>query len=181
MIFGDLETTGLLVPDANDLRNQPYITEMYFVKLDFNEDGSFKFIDEIETLVKPPIPISEEITQITGITNEMLYDKPSFPAIHNRLTSFFLGEEFFIAHNVAFEIGVIRCELARMGMETRFPWPPNQICTVERSLPIHNKRLSLGKLHEYLTGSPHENAHRARADVEALVRCYSGLMELGLV
>lgn len=182
MIFGDLETTGLLKAEVNDLRNQPYITEIYFVKLQWDDQQkNFIFIDEIETFVRPPIPISEEITNITGITNGMLANAPAFPLLYPRLCEFFLGETTFIAHNVAFDLGVLCCELRRMEREFQFPWTYNPVCTVERSRPLLNKRLSLGKLHEYFFGAPHEDAHRARADVEALVKCYSEMIARGMV
>lgn len=181
MIFGDLETTGLLKPEMNDLRNQPYITEIYFVKLNWNQStNEFEFVDEIETFVKPPIPISEEITNITGITTSMLANAPTFPMLYDRLCDFFLGERVFVAHNVFFDLGVLRCELMRMEKEFQFPWTCRPQCTVELSMPLENKRLSLAKLHTYFFGQPHEGAHRARHDVEALVSCYYQLIQRGL-
>ncbi len=180
MIFLDLETTGLLQPEANDLIHQPYITEIYAVKLNWNEDsGGFEYISEFETLVRPPIPISEEITRITGITTEMLYNQPSFAYIYKPLCDFFLGEKTVVAHNCSFDLGVIRCELKRIGKEFAFPWPHDPQCTVELSMPIEHKRQSLAKLHTLFFGEPHQEAHRAKSDVMALVACYQKLIELG--
>lgn len=182
MIFGDLETTGLLKPDVNELRYQPYITELYFVKLDWNlETQQFDFVDEIETFVKPPIPISEEITRITGITDLMLMNARPFPSVYPALCDFFLGETTFVAHNVSFDLGVLLCELRRMGREYQFPWTMRQLCTVELSMQLEHKRLSLGKLHEYFFGAPHADAHRARNDVEAMVRCFGEMIKKGIV
>jgi len=182
MIFGDTETTGLLQPEANELRNQPYITEIYLVKLELNKrNGEFTFIDELETFVRPPIPISEEITKITGITDAMLMDAPSFAQIYPKLCEFFLGETTFVAHNCSFDTGMLWCELARLEKEFKFPWPSDQQCTVELSMPLENKRLSLAKLHEKAFGAPHENAHRAKNDVMAMVRCYSWLVQSGVI
>ena len=60
-----------------------------------------------------------------------------------------------------------------------FPWPKNHICTVEHSLHIKGYRLKLAQLHQELLGKGFENAHRAKNDVYALVRCFHALVERG--
>ena len=182
MIILDLETTGLLKPEANSLKEQPYITEIYAVKLDWiSDEKQFKFINELETFVRPPIPISEEITNITGITDAMLLNAPTFPAMYDSLCNFFLGEDTLVAHNAAFDTGVLLCELSRMDKQHKFPWPQKQLCTVELSMPLEHKKLSLAKLHTYFFGAPHEDAHRAKNDVMALTSCLRELIIRGLV
>lgn len=178
MIFLDTETTGLLRPTASSLSDQPRITEVYLLKL----DESLQIVDEIETLVNPTIPIPETITKITGITDEMVAGCPTFPMLYPRLCEFFLGERTVVAHNCSFDMGVFWAELARMEAEFKFPWPQEWICTVERSFHLKNKRLKLSDLHEMATGKPHvDNAHRAKDDVHAMVRCYLWLKEGGHV
>jgi len=177
MIFFDTETTGLIKPDVLTMDLQPFITEIYMVKL----TDDLEFVDEIDTLIKPPIPISEEITKITGISDETVKDAQPFISIYPRLVEVCLGEESIVAHNAEFDCGVLRYELARCGYEFQFPWPPNRICTVEKSFPIKNKRLRLKQLHELATGREHEGQHRAKADVHALLNVYVYLKELGLV
>ncbi len=177
MIFIDTETTGLLKAEAADLSLQPHITEIYAVRL----DDDYKFISELETFVKPPIPIPEEITKITGITDAMIADAPSFIRVYDDLVSLFLGEAEVIGHNIPFDMGMLYCELARTNLEYHFPWPKTWTCTVEKSMSIENKRLRLVYLHELATGSPHENAHRAKNDVMAVVRCHIWLRKKGLV
>lgn len=178
MIFADFETTALLRPDASDIALQPYMTEACFVKVDNN----FDFVGEIETFVKPPIPISDEITDITGITNEMLASAPTFVEVYDSFADFFLGEKVFIAHNASFDIGVLWWELVRHDFEKKFPWPKYHHCTVEISFPIKRKRLKLRDLHEMATGTAHlEGAHRAKNDVYALIRCYEWLVKEGYV
>jgi len=173
MIFADTETTGLLEAEEADVSRQPYIIEVCFIRL--TED--YKFVDSVETLIKPPVPISEEITRITGITNEMVADKPEFPEVYASIVELFLGARTFVAHNARFDTGMLWCELVRMGKEFHFPWPPEWFCTVERSFHIEQRRLKLKYLHKLATGEEHEGQHRARSDVEALVRCYKWLKE----
>lgn len=68
MIFFDTETTGLLNPDENELINQPHIIEMYLVRLNYDkESGEFHLVDEVETFIRPPVPVPPIITKITGI------------------------------------------------------------------------------------------------------------------
>lgn len=177
MLFADSETTGLLKPDAITKNLQPFITEIYVIKL----TDDLEVVDELETFIKPPIPIEEHITHITGITDETVANAPSFISIYPQLVELFLGERVIVGHNISFDLGVIYCELSRCDKEFHFPWPQEWICTVEKSFPIENRRLTLTKLHEHATGVPHEEAHRAKADVMALIRCYVWLQEQGLV
>jgi len=174
LIALDTETTGLLRPSATEVHLQPFMIEICAIK--FNED--FELLDKYTTFVKPPLPIPDEIIKITNITNEMVAKAPSFPLIYDDLCDFFLGEDTMIAHNCAFDAMIIAHELERIGMERKFPWPKNQICTVEASFPIKNKRLNLRSLYEIATGnSEFPNAHRAEADVLAMVECIKFLKE----
>jgi len=177
LLFIDTETTGLLKPDAVALGLQPYITELYAVKL----TDDLEFISELETFVKPPVPIPDIVTKITGITNQTVSRAPTFIGIYDQLVDLFIGERIVVGHNISFDLGMLYCELARHSYEFRFPWPVNWICTVEKSIPVEHRRLTLSKLHELATGSPHEGAHRARADVEATIRCYRWLKEISLI
>lgn len=177
MISFDLETTGLLKPDLCELHLQPFITEIYMCK--FNWKG--EILSEFETYVKPPVPIPPEVVEITGITNDTVSNAPKFIEIYDDLCEFVLGEKTIFAHNCSFDIGVLCVELQRKDLENRFPWPPNQICTVEASYPIKNKRLKLDDLHRMATGRGIENAHRAKNDVLAMVNCIIWLKEKGFI
>ena len=157
---------------------QPHITEFYGVRVDENWD----VVSEFETFVKPPIPIPEIVTKITGITDQMVAGAPKFIEIFDGLVEFFIGARTMVAHNLPFDSGVLLNELIRHGLEHHFPWPPTWHCTVEISRPIKNKSIKLGVLHEIATGRPHvEDAHRAKSDVMALVRSYKWLVEQGFV
>jgi len=177
IIFLDTETTGLLKPVDAGLELQPYITEICLIKIDEDEN----FIDQLVTFIKPPIPISEDITKITGISDDTVKDAPNFRSVYGVISDFFLGADTSVAHNSSFDMGMLKCELMRYELEYKFPWPKNQICTVEKSFAIKNRRLALGKLHKIATGKDHENAHRAEPDVHALIRCYMYLKEKGYV
>lgn len=176
MLAFDTETTGLLKPEATELFLQPFITEIYIGKFDEN----FQLVGEFSTLVKPPVPIPELITKITGITDDMLIGQPSFIEIYDSLVDFFLGETEIFAHNCSFDIAMLANELRRCDLLTKFPWPKNQRCTVELSFPIQNKRMSLKALYKLVTGEDEiPGAHRAKNDVLAMVECIKWLKEKG--
>lgn len=168
-IFLDVETTGLLEPKTSLLVQQPYMIELYAART----DSKNKVLDEIETFVHCPIPIPAHITKITGIEENMLLGAPGFMRIYPALVELFIGTREIIAHNLPFDAGILWVELARLGLEFNFPWPPIHYCTIEHSYHLENKRLKLSALHEYATGSEYkEGAHRAKQDVLALMRCY---------
>ena len=174
MIALDTETTGLLRPQATELHLQPFIIE--FAAAKFNNE--FEIVDELQTFIKPPVPIPAEITQITNITNDMVADAPPFALFYDELCDFFLGEEYMFAHNCAFDAGMILYELRRMGVEHKFPWPKNQICTVEKSYAINNRRMNLKELHKLATGKEEiKGAHRAMNDVHAMIEGIKFLSE----
>ncbi len=69
VVMFDFETTGLSVEDC-------YILELGAVKI---EKG--KLTDSFESLVKPPVPIPEEITNLTHITQEMVENAPPYELV----------------------------------------------------------------------------------------------------
>ena len=164
----DWETTGLEQPEGNHPNVQPFAIEIYAMQVD--EDGNL--INELETFVKPPTPISPLITKITGITNNDLRDAPTFAEIYRDLSAVFFGSHTSVAHNLAFDKSIIIHESRRIGKEHNFPYPPIDFCTVEQSLHIKGHRLKNSELFEIATGKTLEGAHRARVDVQATYESY---------
>lgn len=85
----DFETTGFL-PDGE-------IIEIGMTKVT-NE----QIIVRYSKLIKPLNQVPKEITLLTGITNEMLKDKPSWLEIEQEIVDF-IGDNILIAHNVDFD------------------------------------------------------------------------------
>lgn len=173
----DTETTGLIKPDACLLSDQPYIIEIYCLKV----DKDLNKIDEFETFIKPPIPLSKEINKITGITDDDLKDAPTFAEIYKDLADFFTGVDTMVAHNLPFDRSMVANDLSRINRVLYFPWPRNHICTVEKTLHIQQRRMSLARLHEHLFGCGFPDAHRAKHDVMALYKCYAELVKRGTI
>ncbi len=170
----DCETTGLLA-DTHliPLDKQPEVIEFYGVNVDL-ETG--KIGPEYETLIKPKRPVSDEITRITGLTNEDLEFAPSIGFIFPQIKTFLEEAKNVVAHNASFDFEMINCEAERLGETVRWP---RVICSVERTIHLKGHRLNLQALHELLFAKPFPAAHRARADVEALTRCLVELYKRG--
>ena len=172
IIVIDTETTGLLKPEGTELIYQPYIIEVCAIRI----NNSFQRVGELITLVKPPIPISKKITSITHITDDMVKKSPSSPKLYRPLVDLFLGCHTLVAHNATFDVGMLKLELSRIEKQFNFPWPPIHYCTVEQSLHLKGHRLKLSELYELATGETEiKDAHRAEADVIALVESYRWL------
>ena len=176
MVIWDTETTGLLKPDLVQLHEQPQIIEFAAIKLD---DITLEEVERFQVLVNPGCRLPEEIIKITGITDALLKDEQPFASSYHDLCNFFLGEQTMVAHNLSFDHGMLRNELKRIGKDYAFPWPPRQVCTVEASYYLNNKRMRLCDLYQHVTGSPMKEAHRAMVDVEALVECVRWLRDQG--
>ncbi|UXX80683.1 exonuclease domain-containing protein [Reichenbachiella carrageenanivorans] len=128
-------------------------------------DGK-KVIDEYQTLVNPETSIPYSITQLTGIHDEMVMHSPKFFEIAKKVYKMTEGR-IFVAHNVAFDYGVLRGEFASLGGT----FERKQLCTVKlarKLLPGHGS-YSLGKLCTDLGISIH-GRHRAFGDAEATVK-----------
>jgi hypothetical protein len=62
---------------------------------------------------------------------------------------------------------------------TKFPWPPNHICTVEIGQKVWGKMRKLGDIYEELFGEKISGAHRSINDVEATARIVDWYIDRG--
>ncbi len=93
-IFLDLETTGL-DPAKSE------IIEFAMLPFTYALDGRiFEVREPFQGLRQPTIPIPPEITQLTGITDEMVAGKSIDPA---EVSAFASGAAIIVAHNAAFD------------------------------------------------------------------------------
>lgn len=180
IIVLDTETTGLLEPEAADIKLQPRIIEFAAIKLHQPAGGSeLMEVGRIEFKCNPEMPLPAIITKITGLKDEDVADAPKLIEKVGELQEFFVGSRALVAHNAGFDVGVMWYELVRLGLQKKFPWPPRHICTVESTMQIKGHRLHLSNLHEHLFGEKFAGAHRAMVDVEALTRCFIKLVQDG--
>ncbi|MCB0571558.1 MAG: 3'-5' exoribonuclease [Phaeodactylibacter sp.] len=147
----DLETTG-----GRAARDK--IIEIAIVLHDGQE-----IIDTYSSLVDPECYIPYGITQLTGITQEMVQGAPHFYEIARKVVEM-TEDAIFVAHNVRFDYSFLREEFARLG----YTFSRKNLCTVRLSrkafpgLPSY----SLGNLIKSM-GISVDNRHRALDDALA--------------
>jgi DNA polymerase III epsilon subunit-like protein len=181
-VIFDTETTSLLAASAASLKNQPHIIEIFCQKLEHHPatDGwleKWVEIDELDLMVKPPIPISDKVQEITKITPEMVKDCPPINVVMPTIVRFIEDADYLVAHNLTYDMAVVGYEAERLGLTIK--WPKNKVCTVEASEPLFGKRMSLSNLYEEFFSERFPEAHRARNDVRATVRVFRHLWETG--
>ncbi len=110
----DTETTGL-DPDKGDR-----VIEVGAVELVNHIPSGRTF----RRLINPGRPVSDATVQITGITDDMLADKPPFedPDVVDALLAF-IGDATLVAHNARFDRSFLNMELERCG---RSPLPADR-------------------------------------------------------
>ena len=161
-IVFDIETTGLN-PEYEE------ITEIGAVKI-----MNGKFVDTFSKLVNPNKEISEKITELTGITNEMV--RRALP-IADILPEFlkFCGANPVVAHNAGFDTSFIKAAAKRLELEFE-----NEIIdTVALSKEIFpdEKKHNLEVLCKRLDVSL-ENHHRALDDATATAEAFVKLRQI---
>lgn len=158
----DIETTGSYA-GANS------ITEIAIVITDGKQE-----LDRFETLLQPDQSIPYHITQLTGITNEMVAEAPRFDEMADEIEDF-LSDCIFVAHNVGFDYSFIKKQFEDRGRK----FNPTRLCTVRstRKIVPGLKSYSLSNLCTHF-GVRNKSAHRAMADVEATVEIFHRLLEM---
>lgn len=158
----DIETTG-------SQPAQDRITEIAI----FIHDGE-KVVDKYNTLINPQRPIPYFISQLTGITDDMVQDAPKFYEVAKDIVEFTDGK-VFVAHNVRFDYSFIKKEFADLG----FTFQRKTLCTVRlsRSLIPGLPSYSLGKLCHSID-IPLNQRHRAIGDAEATAKLFDKLIKI---
>jgi ATP-dependent DNA helicase DinG len=169
----DTETTDLLSNHSIKIEKLPHVIE-YFGCITNLATG--ERLSQLSSLIKPPIAIPAKITDITSITDEMVRHAPIFSFFAHEILAQLTQAPVVIAHNMSYDKEVLDIEFERMGR--KITWP-RQICTVEATLHMKGYRLKLGALYELLFGETFKDAHRAKADTEALERICLKLFQDG--
>lgn len=132
-----------------------------------------KIIDKRTQLINPERKITKKITEITGITNEMLEEKPVFREVLPNFYNF-LGNAVVVGHNVHFDWDrFLVYFFKKVGI-----YPQNQVVdTLALSRKyIKADKYTLGNLCEKLN-IEHNNKHRALGDTLATADLFLYLKE----
>ena len=157
----DIETTG------------KYVNNCEIIELSAVRVRNSQIVDKYSTLIKPEKKVPAEITELTGITDEMLENAP---LISKKLSEYiaFIGDDIILGHNIAsFDRHIISRYCSELGLpllenDTLDTLQYAHCCDVD----VPDYRLTT--LTAFF-GISHSNAHRALADCIANFECYEKL------
>ena len=165
LVIFDLETTGLdLVKDR--------VIQISYIKV--NPNGEEERGDEI---VNPEKPIPDFITQLTGISDADVKDKPTFKELGPKLAEKFTGCDFAGFNSNHFDIPLLAEEFLRAGIDFDFSnCRMIDACTIFKKM----ERRNLAAAYKFYCGRKMEEdfeAHRADQDTEATYRVLMGELD----
>lgn len=151
--FLDLETTG-------GSAGHDRITE---IGIRFWRNG--EVVDEWQTLLNPRMRIPPFIERLTGISNDMVANAPTFAEVADELQERLKGT-VFVAHNARFDYGFVKAEFRRLAR----PFAAKVLCTVKLSRRLYPqyKRHNMDALIQR-HGLGAVQRHRAMGDVTAMM------------
>ena len=158
LVVFDLETTGLdIAKDA--------ITQLSYIKVLPNGEEQ-----RGNLLLNPGRPIPPEVTQLTGISNEMVEGQPHFRDVAEQLSEVFSGCDFAGYNSNHFDIPLLAEEFLRAGVNFDFSQ-----CRMIDAQTIFKKmeRRNLAAAYQFYCGRKMEDdfeAHQADQDAEATWR-----------
>lgn len=157
----DIETTGLSA--ARDK-----ITEIGAVKV---ENGVIT--DTFSTFANPEMPIPQKITQLTGITDDMVKVAPSQSEAVGAFLEF-AGDNVLVAHNAPFDTSFIAKACEDMGRE--YNYTSIDTVAISRAILTDIKNCKLDTVAKFLRLGDF-NHHRATDDAEMLARIFINLCQ----
>ena len=165
LVIFDLETTGLDLVKSR-------IIQISYIKVypDGREERG-------NTLINPEEPIPSFVTQLTGISNDDVKDKPTFKQIAARLGEMFTGCDFGGFNSNGYDIPLLAEEFLRAGVDFDF-----SKCRMIDAMNIFRKmeRRNLAAAYKFYCGRKMEDdfeAHRADEDTEATYRVLMGELD----
>lgn len=161
-IVFDLETTGF-----SSIKDK--IIEIGAVKVVNGE-----VIDRFSTFVNPKRPIPFEITQLTGITDEMVIESPDIETILPQFLEF-AGDGVLVAHNAGFDVGFIEQNCRYLEITPHFVYI-DTVALARVLLPTLS-RYKLNVVAKAL-GIPLENHHRAVDDAKATAEIFMKFVQM---
>ena len=151
----DLETTGL----------DPY-SGCEIIEIGITEIKNNQIVRNYSRLIKPKKSIPPLITEITGITNEMVENEEGIETVLPRFRKF-LNDRVMIAHNAKFDLKFLNYYLKKYDL----PTIDNHLCTLEMLKKYKGKNKKLETACNYYN-IINENAHRADSDTKATAELF---------
>ena len=163
-IVFDLETTGLST-------EYDHIIEFGAVLM---RKGTV--VEKKDILIKPPFELSNNIKNLTHITDELLKDAKSFKEVKDDILDF-IKDRVLVAHNASFDYGFLNSELGRLGFDP-LPNPVIDTLDLSRSLLKNRRAYRLGNMcRAYNIPYDEDVAHRADYDADVLSQVFNFMLK----
>lgn len=161
MIAVDVETTGI----------DPEFDRMIEIGAFRPETG-----EVFRTLVNPGRPLTSRITELTGITDEMLLGQPSEDEAIRSFRAFAGEDRILLGHNIPFDHSFLVQAMRRSGLD-EIAWEGIDTLKIARVLCAELPSRKLEALCEHF-GLTNERAHRAFEDAAVTYQLYRKLEEM---
>ena len=171
----DCETTGLIDNLVKQQERQPEVIEIYLCLADLYTGI---ITNEFESLIKPTKGIPKGITEYTGISPVMVADAPPFGFVAPRVKQMIESAPLCVGHNITYDHDMVNIEFSRLNIVLNWP---KLLCTIEQTMYLKGGRIGLTDLHIFLFGEGFPEAHRAKDDTLALLRCCQELLRRDLL
>jgi DNA polymerase-3 subunit epsilon len=152
IVFIDLETTGINL--ATDR-----VIEIAIVKISPNKEKQVK-----HKIINPQIPIPKSASDIHGITDEHVKDKPTFKEVANELKQFIDNADLSGYNSNRFDIPLLMEEFLRAGIS--LDMTNRRLLDVQQIFHMMEKR-TLGAAYKFYCEKELIDAHSAEADATA--------------
>lgn len=162
LIFLDIESTGVK-PETDR------IVEISMCKLHPNGEREVK-----TTLINPTIEIPPPSTEIHGISNEDVKDKPTFKQLAKSMLEFLNGCDVAGFNSLMFDFPILFYEFYRAGIT--WDYKEVQMLDIGNLYKIYEPR-TLGAAYKFYCNKELENAHSAEVDILATVEVFEAQLE----
>ncbi|MBR5087844.1 MAG: 3'-5' exonuclease, partial [Ruminiclostridium sp.] len=170
IVFYDSETTGL---DADKCELIRVVAEKYNVE--YSSDSNTYILsdrEDIDIFIRPAVPMSADVENITGITNEMLTDKPNEKEAFEAIKAVFCDADLIVGHSTKFELPFFKAMFERCGSSFAISKPIDDTYLLAKALiPKHKIKwhYSLRNVSAYF------GAGKADNDAAKVRKVYIGL------
>lgn len=158
----DIETTGF---------SQEYDKIIEIAACKVYQGG---IIETFNTFVNPEMPISEKITRLTSINDEMVMDAPTIDKVLPDFLKFCEGS-ILVAHNAKFDIGFIYANFKKLGIDyEEFP-AIDTLNLFRAGYHTEVKKFNLKVLAKHFK-IKQEHHHRAIDDTKVTALCFISML-----
>jgi len=152
--FIDLETTGVNLSTDR-------IVEIAIIKI--SPDGTRQ---TKRKLLNPQMPIPKQVTELHGITDEMVKDAPTFKQVSNELKQFIENSDLGGYNSNRFDIPLLMEEFLRSGLEIDLS--TRKMIDVQHIFYTMEPR-TLTAAYKFFCQKELTDAHGAEADISATI------------